>query len=80
VKKKYRERRDAAQEDYEEYSLGEAVEKRSCARRTKSRGTRLDFWSAAVTKDECNAADGRFSTASKKWPPPFTGEAVGGGR
>ena len=25
------------------------------------------LWRIAVTKDECNAADGRYWTASKKW-------------
>jgi hypothetical protein len=45
--------------------LLEAVQKVPDARQAKSRGMRQDFSSAAVTKDECNAADGRFSTASR---------------
>jgi hypothetical protein len=42
----------------------EAVEKCLDARRTKSRGMRRTYEYAAMTKDECNAADGRFPTAS----------------
>jgi len=47
-----------------EYTCMEAVEKCLDARHMKSCGMRRTYEYAAITKDECNAADGRFPTAS----------------